>query len=73
MLLTISFILFCVFGIWNLVMMILFLRTRKSEGEKREKSRTGFLVSSMFFAAGTVFLIAAIVITEMFIEPIFYM
>ncbi|MCM1578582.1 MAG: hypothetical protein NC078_07295 [Ruminococcus sp.] len=69
----ICFWMFAAVGVWNLIMMILFWKTRKSGGEKHEKSRSRFAVSSSFFSGSLILLIAAFVITEMFIQPIFYM
>ncbi|MDE6593719.1 MAG: hypothetical protein K2K57_11745 [Oscillospiraceae bacterium] len=73
MLLTISGILFGAVGVWNLVMMILFFKTRKGSKEAHEKARTRFVISSSFFIASLVLFVAVLTVVWTFIDPITFM
>ena len=73
MLLTISGILFGVVGVWNLVMMILFFKTRKGSKEAHEKARTRFIISSSFFITSLVLFAAVMIVVWTFIDPITFM
>lgn len=64
---------FAAVTLWNLVMMIIFLAVRKSGGERYEKARGRFILSSVFFIAAIFLYAAALIIIEIFVEPIFYM
>lgn len=73
MLLTISGILAAAAGVWNLVMMILFFKTRKGSEEVHEKARTRFVISSSFFITAVVLFAAILTIVWTFIDPITFM
>lgn len=73
MLLTISGILFGAVFVWNLIMMILFFKTRKGSKEAHEKARTRFIISSSFFITALVLFAAVLTIVFTFIDPITFM
>ncbi|MCM1330158.1 MAG: hypothetical protein NC253_12040 [Ruminococcus sp.] len=73
MLLTICTAVFGAVTVWNFVMLIIFFAARKSGGERYEKARSRFLISSAFFVSAAVLYIAALVVISTFVEPIFYM
>lgn len=73
MLLTICTALFGAVTVWNLVMLIIFLAARKSGGERYQKARSRFLISSAFFISAAVLYTAALIIIGTFVEPIFHM
>ncbi len=73
MLLTISGILFGAVGVWNIVMMILFFKTRKGSKEAHEKARTRFVISSSFFISAFVLFAAVLTVVWTFIDPITFM
>lgn len=73
MLIKILQILCCIVFIWNLVMMIMFFVTRKKGGEKHEKARSRFLISSAFFITVLTVYVAVQAVVWIFIEPITFM
>lgn len=71
--LTVCSILLGLIMIWNLVTFIIFLARRKSGAEKREKARTGFVISSAFLISAIALYIALLIIVSIFSGPIFHM
>lgn len=73
MFITILQILCCTVCVWNLVMMIMFLATRKNGGEKHEKARSRFVISSAFFISMLTVYAAVQAVVWIFIDPITFM
>lgn len=71
--LSVCTVIFAAVTLWNLVMMIIFLAARKSGGERYEKARGRFILSSVFFIVSIVLYAAALTLIGIFVEPIFYM
>lgn len=71
--LSVCTVIFAAVTLWNLVMMIIFLAARKIGGERYEKARGRFILSSVFFIVSIVLYAAALTLIGIFVEPIFYM